>query len=219
MRIASIHRMKLDEVMTELAAKGSAATKRTHMNHGAPEPLFGVKISDLKFIQKRIKGDQALALALYDTGNADAQYLAGMVADGKKMTPGQLQKWAETASWGMISEYTVSWIASEHPDGFEFALKWIDSPKEDVACSGWTTLAALAAIVPDDRLPVKQFSALLDRVAKTLKTSPNCVHAFDSLSPVTAAQSCDSPLCVLRDGGRPTLPFQEPPGIWLPAAR
>ena len=33
-----------------------------------------------------------------------------------------------------------------------------------------------AATVPDDRLPVKQFSALLDRVAKTLKTSPNDIR-------------------------------------------
>ena len=162
--------------MKELAAKGSEAIKRIHMNHGAKEPFFGVKVSDLKVIHKKIKGDQALAMALYDTGNADAQYLAGMVADGKKMTRAEIQKWAEKASWGMVSEYTVPWVASEHPDGFDIAMNWIDSPVESIACSGWTTLSAIAATVPDDRLPVKQFSALLDRVAKTLKTSPNDIR-------------------------------------------
>jgi len=168
--------MTADQVMKELAAMGSEGTKRILMTHGAKEPFFGVKIGGMKVLHKKIKGDQALALALYDTGNADAQYLAGMVADGKKMTPAQLQKWAEKAAWGMISEYTVSWVASEHPDGFELAMKWIDSPNEGIACSGWNTLGALAAVIPDDRLPVKKFSALLDRVAKTLKSSPNCVR-------------------------------------------
>lgn len=168
--------MTLDQVMSELAAKGDAQTKKTYLRHGAKEPFFGVKISDLKAIHKKIKGDQALSLQLYATGNGDAQYLAGMVADGKKMTAAQLQKWAATASWGMISDYTVAWVASEHPDGFNLAMKWIDSPKESIVTAGWNTLSALAATVPDDNLPAKQFSALLDRVAKTLKSSTDCTR-------------------------------------------
>jgi hypothetical protein len=73
----------------------------------------------------------------------------------------------------MISGTTVSWVASEHPDGFALASKWIDSPQEHVARAGWTTLSALAATVPDERLPVKEFSALLDRVARTLAAAPD----------------------------------------------
>ncbi len=168
--------MTLDQVMSELAAKGNESTKRIYVKHGAKEPFFGVKTADLKVIHKKIKGDQALAMELYATGNGDAQYLAGMVADGKKMTRSQLQKWAATASWGMISDYTVAWVASEHPDGLEIALEWIDSAKEHLATSGWNTLSALAATVPDDKLPVKQFGALLDRIAKTLNSSPDCTR-------------------------------------------
>lgn len=162
--------------MSELAAKGTAQTKKTYLRHGAKEPFFGVKISDLKIIHKKIKGDQALAMELYATGNGDAQYLAGMVADGKKMTPAQLQKWVTTASWSMLCDYTVAWVTSEHPDGFAIALKWIDSPKEHVVTAGWNTLGALAATIPDDKLPVKQYSALLDRIAKTLKASTDCTR-------------------------------------------
>ena len=162
--------------MSELAAKGSATTKRTLLRHGAKEPFFGVNISDLKVIQKRIKGDQALALELYATGISDAQYLAGMVADGRKMTPAQIQKWVETASWRMVSAYACVWIASEHPEGQTIALKWIESKKQAIAAAGWNTLGALAATVPDEKLPVKQFGALLDRVAKTLKASSDDVR-------------------------------------------
>jgi 3-methyladenine DNA glycosylase AlkD len=174
--------MTLAQVMTELAAKGKESYKRTFLRHGAVEPFFGVPISELKIIHKKIKGDQALAMELYATGNSDAMYLAGMVADGKRMTPSQLQNWAEKAPWHMISGTTVPWVASEHPDAIAIALKWIDSPVESIATSGWSTLSAVVAVVPDDRLPVKQFSALLDRVVKTLKKSPNmvryCMNSF-----------------------------------------
>lgn len=44
--------------------------------------MFGVSVADMKVIAKRIKGEQDLACELYQTGNSDAMYLAGMVADG-----------------------------------------------------------------------------------------------------------------------------------------
>ncbi len=169
--------MTLDQVMSELAAKGSEATKRLWLKHGAKEPFFGVKVADLKIIQKKIKGDQALALKLYATGNGDAQYLAGLVVDGPKMTAAQLQTWADTAAWNMISGTIIPWAASEHPDGFALAQRWIDAKSDEVVVAGWKTLGALAITVPDDELPVKQFSALLDRVAKTLHASPDDVRS------------------------------------------
>lgn len=165
--------MTLDEVMAELAAKGSETTKRTLLKHGAKEPFFGVRIGDMKPIQKKIKGDQVLALKLYATGISDAQYLAGMVADGRKMTRPQIQTWVETAAWSMVSNFPVVWVASEHPEGLDLALAWIESPRESIVCAGWNTLSALAITISDDQLPIKRFSALLDRVAKTLAKSPD----------------------------------------------
>ncbi len=168
--------MTLAQVMSELAAKGSESVKRIFLRHGAKEPFFGVKVGDLKLIHKKLKGEQALALQLYATGNSDAQYLAGMIADGTRMSRAQIQQWADTAAWDAISGFIVPWVASEHPEGFALAVKWIDSPKEGVARAGWSTLGALAAIVPDDQLPVKQYSALLDRVVKSLPGAPDSVR-------------------------------------------
>lgn len=168
--------MTLDETMQALAAKASATTKKTLLRHGAPEPLFGVRIGDMRPIAKQIKGDQELALQLYATGNSDAMYLAGMVADGSKMTRAQVQHWAEAASWQMISGTIVPWVAAEHPEGMDMALAWIDSPHESIAVAGWGTLCNLATTTPDEKLSVKQLGALLDRIVKTLKSSPNRVR-------------------------------------------
>lgn len=168
--------MKLKDVMAELESMGSAQTKKTFLRHGAKEPFFGVKVADMKTVVKRIKGDQALALELYATGNGDAQYLAGLTADGSKMTRAQLQTWAETASWRMVAECTVAWVACEHPEAAALAAKWIGAKDAQVACAGWNTWGALAATVPDAALPIKEMGALLDRVPKEIGTAPNRVR-------------------------------------------
>lgn len=168
--------LTLAETMQELEARGNPAIKKTIMRHGAPEPLFGVKIGDLKPLQKMLKGQQQLAMELYATKNHDAMYLAGLIADGSKMTQKQLDQWAKGSTWHMISGYSVPWVASEHPDAIEIAKKWIDSPKELVATSGWSTLSSVVAIRSDDELPISEIGELLVRCVKTMKPSPNRVR-------------------------------------------
>lgn len=165
------------EILKELEQLGSASYKKTMLKHGAQEPLFGVKIEDMKkrFV-KPIKKDYQLALDLFDTGNSDAMYLAGLLADETRMTKKDLQKWAKQATWSMISEYSVAWVTSESPFGFELALEWIDSKDEKIMATGWATLSSLVMIQPDDKLKTKELSKLLDRVAKTIHKSPNRVR-------------------------------------------
>ncbi len=168
--------MTVDEVMQELEAKATPSTKKTLLRHGAVEPLFGVKIGDMKPMLKKLKGNQELALELYATKNSDAMYLAGLIADGSKMTRKQIDQWAKEATWHMISGYTVPWVASEHPQAIAIATKWIDSKKELIATSGWATFSSVAAMVADEELPVDTFSELLDRVVANIKTAPNRVR-------------------------------------------
>lgn len=75
--------MNIEQIMKDLEKMGTPSVKKIFINHGAQEPLFGVKIADLKKIQKKLKNN-VLSLELYKTGNADAMYLAGLIADEKK---------------------------------------------------------------------------------------------------------------------------------------
>jgi len=168
--------MNLKEVMAALEAKGSASVKQLWLKHGAKEPFFGVKVGDLKVIAKKLRGEQALALELYATGNGDAQYLAGIIADGAKMTRAQVQAWADKAGWRMISTSIVPVMASEHPDGYALARAWIESKKEHLAIAGWHSLGALVTIIPDGQLPLKEFGALLDRIPGTMAAQPDRVR-------------------------------------------
>ena len=47
--------MTADEVVKELRSMGSESIKKVLLKHGAKEPFYGVKIEDLKKIQKRVK--------------------------------------------------------------------------------------------------------------------------------------------------------------------
>ncbi|MEI8047171.1 MAG: DNA alkylation repair protein [Bacteroidota bacterium] len=168
--------MTRDEIMQQLQLLGNESTKKVLIKHGAREPFFGVKIEYLKEIVKKTKTNYALSLGLYNTGNSDAMYLAGLMADPEKMTREDLNEWAEKAYWYMLSEYTVAWVASESPYGLELALQWIDSGKENIASSGWATLASIAAIKNDSDIDKKLFIGLLERVSKTIHTEKNRVR-------------------------------------------
>ena len=84
--------MSVAAIMKELAAMGSEQTRKTYARHGAPDANFGVKIADMKTIVKRVKKSHELALALYATGNSDAMYLAGLIADETRMTKADLDR-------------------------------------------------------------------------------------------------------------------------------
>jgi len=146
--------MTSQEVLQELEEYGNEQTKKTLLKHGAKEPFFGVKVQDLKKILKKTKKDHALALELYATGNSDAMYLAGLMADEKVMTKKDLNDWVGQAYWSFLSEYTVPWLAAETDHGFVLGMKWIKSKKENVAVAGWFTLANYASINADENLDI-----------------------------------------------------------------
>ena len=168
--------MTVEEVLRELEGYGDERTKSTLIKHGAREPFFGVKVADLKKILKKTKKDHQLSLALYETGNTDAMYLAGLMADENLISKEDLQHWVEQAYWSYLSEYTVPWVASETPFGFELGLKWIDSDVEGIAAAGWSTLASYAAVNPDENLDIPAYAHLLERAVKDIGPAQNRVR-------------------------------------------
>lgn len=168
--------MEINEIMQQLQQFGQPGIKKIFLNHGAREPFFGVKVEDLKKIQKKIKTDYPLSLELYNTGNSDAMYLAGLIADPVKMTRVDLNNWADKAYWYMLSEFTVAWVASESRFGIELALEWIESAEERVASAGWATLASIASIKPDREIDATLYANLLERVEKTIHSEKNRVR-------------------------------------------
>lgn len=168
--------MNVQTIMIELKAKGNEGVKKILLKHGIKEPFFGVKVEDLKVIQKQVKKDYQLAKDLYATGNSDAMYLAGLIADEDKMTKNDLSVWVKQALSTNISEYTVPWITAESKFGYELAIEWIDAKEEFIAACGWSTLSSLVAIKSDDELDIPALKKLLTRVEKNIHQVDNRVR-------------------------------------------
>lgn len=164
------------QVMTELKKKGTAQNRKVYSKHGAPENMFGCSVADMKVIAKKIKGNQELALELYETGNSDAMYLAGMVADGAQMTKAQLNRWAREAPWYFVSEYAVPGVAHESKHAKDLAMKWIQAKKETVATAGWNTYSGLVATRDNEDLDLDEVEGLLDKIEEEIHEAKNRVR-------------------------------------------
>lgn len=176
--------MTTKQVLEELKKAGNESIKKIYLKHGAKEPFYGVKIEDMKKIMKKVKVDQQkIAMELFKSGIGDAQYMAGLMANGSLMSKKELQNWAETAAYPGISEYSVAWVSSENKkEAWKLALDWIDSSKPSLASSGWTTISSILATWPDEELDIAQLKKLLTRVEKNIDSAPNrvryCMNGF-----------------------------------------
>lgn len=168
--------MTAQEILEEIKPLGSDSYKRVIFNHGVKEPCFGVKISDLQKIVKRVKKDYQLALDLYDTGVYDAMYLAGLIADDARMTQADLQHWVAAAYCLGLCNATVPWVTAGSAHGWALGLEWIEAERSLTAVAGWATLGSLVSIKADTQLDLVVLDALLRRVEQTIPQAPDLVR-------------------------------------------
>lgn len=166
----------VDSIMKELEKLGSEQTKKVLARHGIREPFFGVKVGDMKPIVKRIKKNHELSTGLFSTGNADAMYFAGLIADEQQISKADLESWLQMATSQNIIEYTIPWIASESPHGWELGLKWIDSKDTKAQGAGWTTLGNWVSLSDDATLDTAHLRKLIARVEKEIDDAANRVR-------------------------------------------
>jgi 3-methyladenine DNA glycosylase AlkD len=181
--------LTLNEVMSKLEEMGTEQTKRTFVRHGAREPLFGVRIGDMKGLVKNIKKDQSLARALYQTGNYDAMYLAGLTVDPKSLTKEELQSWVSAAYCNGLAEYTVASVAAESLFALELAREWMGSSDEMVATCGWSTYGNYISVTPDDLLDIAEIRALLQQIQSTIHQERNRVRYTMNMFVIIAGSS------------------------------
>ncbi len=160
-------------VMQELETLGKERTKKTYISNGAHEPLFGVATGAMKPLSKKIKKNQPLADQLYATGNYDAMYFAGVIADPMIMTEADFERWIDTAYFYMLSDYVVAVTLAETDIAQEVADKWIASGEELKMSAGWSCYCWLLGNRPDTEFSASKISDMLDLVKNTILDSPD----------------------------------------------
>lgn len=164
--------MNLEMVMQELEALGKERTKKMYRSNGAREPFFGVATGDMKPIAKKIKKNQPLAEQLYATGNYDAMYFAGIIADPKAMTEADFERWMDAAYFYMLSDYVVAVTLAETDIAQVVADKWIASDEELRMSAGWSCYCWLLGNRPDSEFSESKIANMLEIGGNTIHDSP-----------------------------------------------
>jgi 3-methyladenine DNA glycosylase AlkD len=164
--------MNLEEVMQELEALGKERMKKMYMSNGAHEPLFGVATGAMKPIFKKTKINQPLAEQLYATGNYDAMYFAGIIADPNAMTVADYDRWMDSAYFYMLSDFVVSVTLAEADIAQEVADKWIASGDELRMSAGWSCYCWLLGNRKDSEFDESKLANMLELVKNTIHDAP-----------------------------------------------
>ena len=159
--------MELIEIMEELKGLGNERTKKQYLHYGAREDLlYGVSIKDMKPIAKGINHNNEMAMALFDTGNYDAMYLAGMIVNPKEMTKEIFNHWMSKAYFYMIGDYIVSVSLAETGFALELAAEWMESDEELKQSAGWSTYTWVLGVRKDSEIDKNEIAHRLHK-AKT----------------------------------------------------
>ncbi|MFE6167419.1 DNA alkylation repair protein [Viridibacillus arvi] len=164
--------MNLQTVMQELEALGKERTKKMYITNGAHEPLFGVATGAMKPIAKKIKINQSLAEELYATGNYDAMYFAGIIADPKAMSKSDFDRWMDGAYFYMLSDYVVAVTLAEADIAQDVADKWIASGEELRMSAGWSCYCWLLGNRLDEEFSESKIANMIEIVKNTIHVSP-----------------------------------------------
>ncbi|WP_438350765.1 DNA alkylation repair protein [Paenibacillus sp. FA6] len=164
--------MNFEIVMQELEGLSKERTKKIYVSNGAHEPLFGVATGQMKPIAKKIKKNQPLAEQLYSTGNYDAMYFAGVIADPKAMTESDFNRWIDSAYFYMLSDFVVAITLAETDIAQEVADKWIASGEELKMSAGWSCYCWLLGSRPDGEFSESKLANMLEIVQNTIHDSP-----------------------------------------------
>jgi 3-methyladenine DNA glycosylase AlkD len=158
-------------VLRELKRLGTAQNVKIYRRHGAGENVYGVSFGDLRPLGKKLGTDHGLALALWESGNADARCLATMVADPAVMTRQEADAWVEDIDYYLHADL-VGGLVARMPFALGAIDDWTRSPEDFVRQTGYVALAShLRAGGPP--LSDAACRRWLKRIEREIHRSPN----------------------------------------------
>jgi 3-methyladenine DNA glycosylase AlkD len=152
--------MTLQKALQELKALGNEKTRAQNAKQGCGDNQFGVKLGDIRKLADKIKTNHKLALDLWQTGNADARFLATLIIEPKALSSAELDRMARSVAFVRTADWLDSYVARKHPDKEALRQQWMASDEPMAARFGWSLTAERIGKSPDGL----DIPALLDRI-------------------------------------------------------
>jgi 3-methyladenine DNA glycosylase AlkD len=169
--------MNVNEVLAELAANADAARAKHNAKAGAPENQFGVKLGDVRAIAKKIKTDHELGLALWKTGNVEAQLVAALIVKPASLSAKEIDAMTRSTTCAQVADWMNAYVVAAHPEKDALRAKWMKDKDRWAARTGWNLTASRINKGSDDL----DHAALLDRIEKEMpKAKPEVQWTMNS---------------------------------------
>jgi 3-methyladenine DNA glycosylase AlkD len=152
--------MTLNEALKQLKALSNAKVRAQNAKSGADDNQFGVSLGDIRTLARKIRTDHELALSLWDTGNVDAQFLATLLIEPKKLSAEAINRMVRSITFVRVADWLNSYVVSKHPDNEALRQEWLATDDRWAARAGWY-LTAERVTENSDGLDLP---ALLDRI-------------------------------------------------------
>jgi len=157
--------MSVEDALRELESLGNEGVraqnaKSSPFGAGAGDNQFGVALGDIRVLAKKIKTNHALALSLWNTGNVDAQFLATLLIEPKKLSAKEMDRLMRSITYVRVADWLISYVLANFPDKETLREGWMDDDDRWAARAGWQLTASRVAKSPDGL----DLTALLNRI-------------------------------------------------------
>jgi 3-methyladenine DNA glycosylase AlkD len=137
--------MTSDQIIANLKQLANAQAIEGMARFGIrPAQALGISMPTLRKMAKEIRRNQALALALWDSGIHEARILASMIAEPQLVSAELMEKWAnDFDSWDVCDQVCGN-LFDKTPYAYQKATQWCQQEREFVRRAGFVMMAELA---------------------------------------------------------------------------
>ncbi|KPU44364.1 DNA alkylation repair enzyme [Oxobacter pfennigii] len=123
-----------------LRGLGNEKRKQMYIKNGAGENTYGVLLGELRKLAGKLGTNHELALELWQSGNTEAQWLACMMFDVKKLTLDEIRSMVSQLTYSDIIDKFIGEVVGGHKDADILAKEWSESGKDNLGRAGWNLI-------------------------------------------------------------------------------
>ncbi len=140
---------------------------------------FGIGLTQLRKLARKIGRDHLLALELWQTNNYDVKTIALLIDDPKLMTQQQAEAQVEELGIGMLTHVFSSCDATLAKTSFAFdiAKSWIESEHDLRRQCGYGLIYELSKNKRNKALSDEFFQDCIERINRTIKNEKRSVRS------------------------------------------
>ncbi|SRR5258708_4409350 len=137
--------MTAEQIIANLKQHANAQAVEGMARFGIrPAQALGISMPILRKMAKEIGRNQALALALWDSGIHEARILASMVAEPQLVSVQLMEEWVNGFDTWDVCDQVCGNLFDKTPYAYQKAMQWCQQEKEFVRRAGFVMMAELA---------------------------------------------------------------------------